>query len=260
MSFPKIAFSIPGDFVEANPYGSGHINDTYCAIYSQAGTPVRYIFQRINHSIFRSPEKVMENILRVTTHIRNALLQQGGADASRRALTVIPTHKGEPVFRAESGEYWRAYLFIEKARTYDRIENETQAYEAARTFGEFQNLLAGLETPRLHETIPDFHHTRSRFNALMDAVTADPLGRAASVKEEIAFVRDRESLVDVLLNLHAAGKIPERITHNDTKLNNVMIDEATGKGICVIDLDTVMPGLALYDFGDMIRTATSPAL
>ncbi|MEO8206929.1 MAG: aminoglycoside phosphotransferase family protein [Chthoniobacterales bacterium] len=257
---PKEAFCIRGDFAGAEPYGSGHINDTFAVTYNQAGTPVRYIFQRVNHTIFRKPEDLMENIQRVTDKTREILLSQDCADASRRALTVILSRDGKPYFRTEAGDYWRVYLFIEGAKTYDRIENIPQAYEVARMFGEFQVLVSGLEAPRLHETIPDFHNTRKRFDTLVQAIREDAKGRAQSVQEEINFILSREKIVDVLLNLQAAGEIPERITHNDTKLNNVMIDDTTGKGICVIDLDTVMPGLALYDFGDMVRTATSPAL
>ncbi|MEO6848833.1 MAG: phosphotransferase [Chthoniobacterales bacterium] len=257
---PKEAFSIPGDFAEAVPYGSGHINDTFAVTYNQAGTPVRYIFQRINHEIFRQPENLMENVLRVTQRTAAKLNEQNYTDGTRRTLTVIPARDGKPYFRTTDGNYWRVYFFIEGAKTYDRIENAEQAYEVARMFGEFQTLVGELGSPRLHETIPNFHHTRSRFDTLIKAIVEDTKGRAASVQAEIDFIRQREAMVDVLLDLNAKGEIPERITHNDTKLNNVMIDDKTGKGICVIDLDTVMPGLALYDFGDMVRTATSPAL
>jgi len=252
-------FRIHGSYLENRPYGNGHINDTLVAAFSQSGTRVRYIFQRINGRIFKDPEAVMDNILRVTGEARRQLIKAGVPDTSRRTLSVIPATDGRPFHKDEKGGYWRCYPFIENARTYDIIQNTRQAYEAARAFGEFQNLVAGLGGPRLHETIPNFHNTRSRFERLKELAEADPHGRLASAAPEWEFLRERECLVDVLLNLQADGRIPERITHNDTKLNNVMIDDAMETGICVIDLDTVMPGLALYDFGDMVRTATSPA-
>jgi len=251
-------FQAWGDFVCAEPYGSGHINDTYRVRVSLAGTPAHYLLQRINHAIFRQPDCVMDNIVRVTGHLRAKMA--GAADAARRTLTVIPAlADGRPWVRDQAGNWWRLYLFIEKARTYDVIENERQAFEAARAFARFQSLLADLPAPRLHETIPAFHNTRSRLNALDAAIRADAFGRKAEVEAEIAFVEERRARCGHLLERHARGEIPERITHNDTKINNVMLDDATGEGVCVIDLDTVMPGLALYDFGDMVRSATAAA-
>ena len=251
-------FQAWGDFVCAEPYGSGHINDTYRVRVSLAGTPAHYLLQRINHAIFRQPDCVMDNIVRVTGHLRAKMA--GAADAARRTLTVIPAlADGRPWVRDQAGNWWRLYLFIEKARTYDVIENERQAFEAARAFARFQSLLAALPAPRLHETIPAFHNTRSRLNALDAAIRADAFGRKAEVEAEIAFVEERRVRCGHLLERHARGEIPERITHNDTKINNVMLDDATGEGVCVIDLDTVMPGLALYDFGDMVRSATAAA-
>jgi len=253
-------FQIPGSYLDSRPYGSGHINDTYVVAFSQAGTRVRYIMQRINHHVFRDPKAVMENILRVTEELHRRLEEARVPDTSRRALRVIPSREGAPFATDDQGDFWRCYAFIEGAKTYDIIQNAQQAYEAARAFGEFQGMVSALPGDRLHETIPNFHNTRSRFEALRAAVEADAHGRLKDVGPEWDFIRARESVADVLLDLQARGQIPERITHNDTKLNNVMIDDTTETGICVIDLDTVMPGLALYDFGDMVRTATSPAL
>lgn len=253
------AFALEGEVVAAAPHGSGHINDTFAVTVSQAGAPVRYIFQRINHTIFKDVPALMDNIVRVTAHQRERLLATGGEDASRRALTVIPGRTGEPFVRDTHGRWWRAYLFIEKALTHDKIEAPAQAREAARAFGEFQRLLADLPGARLHETIPNFHHTPGRFAAFETALAADSAGRAAEAAAEIAFARSRAPLARKLTDLLAAGLVPERVTHNDTKLNNVMLDEATGSGVCVIDLDTVMPGLSLYDFGDMVRTGTNAA-
>ena len=253
------SFQIWGDFVGAVPYGSGHINDTYQVTMRVAGTTVRYLLQRVNHAIFTRPDMVMDNILRVTAHLREKLAQDDDGDISRKALTVIPARDGKPYARDAEGNWWRLYLFIEAAQTYDVIRDERQAYEAARAFARFQNLLADLPAPRLHETIPAFHHTVRRLEALDEAIAADVCGRRAAVAAEIAFIDERRRQCARLLDRQSRGEIPERITHNDTKINNVMLDDATGEGVCVIDLDTVMPGLALYDFGDMVRSATASA-
>jgi hypothetical protein len=248
-------FEMRGDFIEAQPFGSGHINDTYCASYQQAGTQVRYIHQRVNHRVFKDPVLVMENVARVTRHALEQLLKEGHPEAHRRTLTCVPTFEGKPYAFDSEGNLWRTYLFIEGARGYDEIESNEQAYQAAKAFGAFQNLTAGLPGERLHETIPDFHHTPKRLEALEMAITDNPAGRAASVQAEISFARARASECARITDLIASGGIPERVTHNDTKLNNVLLDEVTSEGICVIDLDTTMPGSALYDFGDMVRTA-----
>ena len=253
------AFPLLGRFRTAAPYGSGHVNDTFAAEFDQAGKPVRYILQRINHRIFKDVPALMENIARVTMHAARRAKELAHEDAARRALVLVPSLDGRAYHRDPDGGWWRCYLFIEGARTYDVIETPRQAREAAKAFGEFQQLLVDLPGERLHETIPFFHHTRRRFDTLQRAIETDMHHRAIEAREEIAFARARESMVDVLLNLQLRGEIPERITHNDTKLNNVMLDDLTGEGICVIDLDTVMPGLALYDFGDMVRSATNSA-
>jgi predicted NBD/HSP70 family sugar kinase len=246
-------FLIHGAFQEACPYGNGHINDTYCVRYDQAGIPVRYIFQRVNHNVFKDPDALMQNVQRVTAHVAAKL--HAAPDASRGVLTLIPTRNGRVWHHDEAGNCWRVYLFIENARTYDAVQSPRQAFEAARAFGRFQKLLADLPAPRLHDTIPDFHHTPKRFARLEQAIAANTANRAGLAGREIEFALQRQGDTNVLLR---AG-LPERVTHNDTKLNNVMLDDATGEGVCVIDLDTVMPGLALYDFGDMVRTTTSPA-
>ena len=252
------AFDLRADFVSAEPYGSGHINDTFAATYRQAGAPVRYIHQRINHGIFKDPPALMDNIARVTAHQRRKLLATNDGDMTRRCLTLVPTEEGSPFHVDADGNTWRTYLFIEKAQTYDEIQSTRQAYEAAKAFGKFQKQLKDLPGGPLNETIPAFHDTRARFQALQRAIEADTENRAADVNAEIAFATERENITGVLLDLQAAGRIPTVVTHNDTKLNNVMLDDETGDGVCVIDLDTVMPGLSLYDFGDMARTATRP--
>ncbi|MCX6910032.1 MAG: aminoglycoside phosphotransferase family protein, partial [Verrucomicrobia bacterium] len=201
---------------------------------------------------------LMENVERVTSHVRQKLEARDAGQIARRVLTLVPARDGRTWHADAGGNHWRCYLFIERATTYDQITTAAQAREAAKAFGLFQKQLADLPPPRLHETIPNFHHSRQRFDALRAAVEEDPCNRAAAVKQEIEFCLRREPMVDVLLDLQARGVVPERVTHNDTKLNNVMLDDATGEGVCVIDLDTVMPGLALYDFGDMCRTGCSP--
>lgn len=246
-------FQIYGDFLSAEPYGSGHINDTYCVLFDQGGTRLRYLFQRINHHVFKNPPALMENIQRVTAQLGRKTV--GEPEQSRRVLTLILTRDGRPFYRDADGNFWRAYLFIEKARTYNAVEKPKQAFEAAKAFGRFQKMLADMPAPRLHDTIADFHHTPKRFAALEKAIQRDVANRAKFARPEIRFALARRAICRALLDAH----LPERVTHNDTKLNNVMLDDATGEGICVIDLDTVMPGLAPYDFGDMVRTATSPA-
>lgn len=248
-------FEMRGDFMEAQPFGSGHINDTHCASYQQAGTQVRYIHQRVNHHVFKNPVLVMENVARVTRHALTQLIEDGHHEAHRRTLTCIPAVGGKPYAFDADGSLWRTYLFIEGARGYDEIQSNEQAYQAARAFGAFQNLTASLPGERLHETIPDFHDTPKRLEALEAAVASDMAGRAAGVQAEISFARARAPECARITDLIASGAIPERVTHNDTKLNNVLLDELTSEAICVIDLDTTMPGSALYDFGDMVRTA-----
>jgi hypothetical protein len=249
-------FDMRADFLEAQPFGSGHINDTYCASYDQAGIRVRYIHQRINHHVFKNPIEVMENVARVTRHALARLLEGGHPEAHRRTLTCVPARDGSSFAMDPEGNLWRTYPFIEGAKGYDEVQSNKQAYQAARAFGAFQKLTADLGGGRLHETIPDFHDTPKRLEALENAIANDIDGRAASVAAEIAFARARAADCSRITDLIASGEIPERVTHNDTKLNNVLLDEVTSEGICVIDLDTTMPGCALYDFGDMVRAIT----
>jgi len=250
-------FALYGDILAAAPYGNGHINDTYLLRCSQAGIALRYILQRLNTAIFHEPEKLMANVSRVLTHCSSRLA--GQADASRRALTLVPAHDGRPFWRDAEGGCWRCYLFIEGAKSYDILETPAQAYAAGEAFGGFLALLADIDGERLHETIPHFHDTPSRLAAYDAALAADRRNRAVLARNEIAFVAATRHIAPRLLALQAAGGIPERITHNDTKLNNVMLDIVSGTGVCVIDLDTVMPGQSLFDFGDLVRSSVSPA-
>lgn len=253
-------FQIYGKILHAETFKIGHINETYSATYDQGGNRVRYIHQKINKNVFKEPPAVMKNLVRVTSHIRAKLEAQDVPDLTRRSLIVIPTRDGQSYFHNGDGEYWRSFIFVEGTQTFEAVQNPRQAFEAGRAFGEFQLYLVDLEGQRLLETIPDFHNTRKRFSALKDALEHDHYNRAKDAKAEIEFALSRESIVDVILNAMAKGRIPERITHNDTKFNNVMLDTKTGRAMCVVDLDTVMPGCALYDFGDMVRTTTSPTL
>lgn len=247
------AFEVEGGFRTANPYGTGHIHDTYCVTFDAGDREERIILQRINTSVFKNPVAVMENIERVTDHLRLRLNSE--ADLDRRVLRIVPTRERAGWHVDAEGRYWRAYRFIEGAHTYDSVKSPSQAFEAAKAFGDFQRLLADLPEPRLHESISEFHNTAKRFAAFETAVTEDAAKRGAEAQDEIAFATSRRTIATVLLD----AELPERVTHNDTKLNNVLLDDETGEGICVIDLDTAMPGLAAYDFGDMVRTMTSQA-
>ncbi len=252
-------FHICGQFDDGQPYGTGHINDTFQVIYDQSGTKVPYIFQRLNDNVFKNPVGLMSNVERVCKHLKTKL--EDLPQASRRSLEFhVCRDNGTYLYNDQSDDtYWRVYSFVSKARTYDVIETSDQAFQAARAFGAFQKALVDLPGERMFETIPNFHDTPKRFEAMEAALAADVCGRAKSAAKEIEFAMARKDICSKLLDLHAEGKLPERVTHNDCKLNNVLIDDATGEGICVIDLDTIMPGFALYDFGDMVRTSTSPA-
>jgi Ser/Thr protein kinase RdoA (MazF antagonist) len=249
-------FDIRADYIHAHAYGSGHINDTYCVTFDQAGQRVRHVVQRINHNVFKDPLRLMENIERVTRHALATLKAAGNPQAYRRTLTCIPALDGKPFTTDANGNFWRVYPFIEGARGYDELETNEQAYQAARAFGEFQKLAATLGGARLHETIPDFHHTPKRLEALKAAVLLDSAGRAMECAAEIDFAFAHAADCSRVIDMMETGEIPERVVHNDTKLNNVLLDDATAEGVCVIDLDTTMPGSVLYDFGDMVRTAT----
>jgi len=253
-------FQIYGEILHAETLKIGHINETYSATYSQGGTRVRYIHQKVNKTVFRNPAGVMKNVMRVTTHIRRKLEARNVRDLTRRALIIIPTREGESYWLNGDDEVWRTFLFIEGVETYEAVQSRDQAFQAGRAFGEFQQLLVDLAGERLVETIPNFHNTRKRFEALQQAIQKDRYSRAREARAEIDFALRHEPIVDVILKAMAKKRIPERITHNDTKFNNVMLDVLTGEAMCVIDLDTVMPGCALYDFGDMVRTTTSPTL
>lgn len=238
-------------FLRVEPYGNGHINETYAAYYTAPdGSEYRTILQRINTHVFTDPAGLMENINGVTSFLRQRV-------GERQTMTVIPTLDGKTYYADPEGGCWRSYIFIEKATAYDRIEKDSDFDTCGESFGRFQQQLAEYPARELHETIPNFHHTPCRYEALKAAIAADKVGRVASVAKEIAFALEREESAGQLVRWLEDGTIPYRVTHNDTKLNNILIDDATGKGLCVIDLDTVMPGAAAYDFGDSIRSGAT---
>ena len=250
-------FAIEGTLTEAVPYGSGHINDTVrltCAL--ENGGQKRYILQRMNDGIFKNPVELMENVMNVTSFLRKKIVERGG-DPERETLNVIRTVDGDNFLKDEDRDFWRMYIFIENATSFDMVRTPEDFYNSAVSFGNFQLLLQDYPAATLHETIPNFHNTVSRFADFKKAVEEDVCGRAKEVQDEIRFVMEREADTHVICDALANGEIPLRVTHNDTKLNNIMIDNETGKGICVIDLDTVMPGSALYDYGDSIRFGAS---
>ena len=246
-----------GTYVEDMPWGNGHINDTFLLIFEgEDKKTIRYILQRMNKNIFTEPVKLMENIVGVTSYLRKIIIENGG-DPDRETLNVIPAKDGKTYYVDATGEYWRAYNYVEDSTSFDQVEKPEDFYESAVSFGNFQRLLADYPAETLHETIPNFHNTKVRFATFKKAVADDIMGRAASVSKEIQFVLEREEIANYFTDLLEANELPLRVTHNDTKLNNIMMDNATGKGICVIDLDTVMPGLAMNDFGDSIRFGAS---
>ena len=232
-------------------YGSGHINDTYLVENSQ-----RYILQKINTDIFKNPDQLMENIVNVTEFLKKKIIENGG-DPQRETMTVIMTNDNKPYYQDEEGHCWRMYNFIEDSTSYDMVRCDDDFYQSAVSFGKFQSLLADYPAHTLHETIEKFHDTADRFEKFKRAVQEDVCHRVKDVQKEIQFVLEREEIAHVLSDLQQKGELPLRVTHNDTKLNNILIDNQTHKGICVIDLDTVMPGLAINDFGDSIRFGAS---
>ena len=251
------AFDFGGPMVcDSLHYGEGHINDTF--VVWRADHTKRFILQRINTDTFTDPAGLMENICGVTRHLRAKIQAEGGAPG-RECLNVISTLSGAAYYIDSEGNAWRAYDFVENTVCLQQVGCESDFRTVAETLGKFQNQLADYPASTLHETIARFHDTPNRYANFEKALAADALGRAKTIAPEIAFIRAREKDCHVLLDQLAAGKIPLRVTHNDTKLNNVMIDNKTGKGLCVIDLDTVMPGSALYDYGDSIRFGASTA-
>ena len=236
-------------YADINPYGNGHINDTY---YAKTDN---YIIQRINTSIFKDPYKLMENIENVTSFLGKKILKAGG-NPERETLTVVKTHNDKNFYQDATGCY-RVYKFIDKTKTIENDKTKEDMYNAGKGFGKFQNMLSDFPVEKLHETIKDFHHTPKRVEALKAAISENKAGRLELVKEEVEFALSCEKFADKVIKGIENGSIPLRVTHNDTKINNILFDEKTGEAVCVIDLDTVMPGSMLYDFGDALRIGAS---
>lgn len=251
-------FDFKGTFLDFRPYGNGHINDTYFVRYHFGGKTQKYILQRINGNVFKKPNEVMSNIIGITDYLRNIIIDEGG-DPDRETLTVIKTKDGKGFFVDGYGDYWRAFIFITDAVSLDLPENLNDFYQSAVAFGSFQNKLKGYPAESLFETIPDFHNTPVRYNNLITSIERNASGRADNAKAEIEFAKARKEFTSILEDSYSAGKLPKRVTHNDTKMNNVMLDKDTKEPICVIDLDTIMPGYSVNDFGDSIRFGASTA-
>ena len=252
-------FFIYGDLEEILPLGKGHINDTFISRWNQGGAVVRYTHQRINHEVFTHPHEVMENICRITQHISKKLAAQGVAERSRRVLTVVPSRDEKPFVRDKEGGWWRTYCFIEGTHTADIASSPEEAELLGRSIGRFQKQLADLGGERLYESIPDFHNMEKRYIRFHKALENDECRRVKEAETEIAFFLKNEERGGILIRSLREGRVPERICHNDTKLNNILLDDKEGEAMCVIDLDTVMPGTSLFDFGDLVRTVTITA-
>ena len=246
------AWDYPATLLGAVRYGQGHINDTFCVLCQpQEGDCVRFILQGLSSAAFPHPEELMENFVGITSYLREKIVAAGG-DAMRETLSLVKTREGKDFYTDSNGKVWRLTPFIENTDCFQRATPEL--FEAsARAFGRFQRMLDGYPAETLHEPIVNFHNTEDRFAKFEAALKADKHGRAADVLAEIQFVLDRRADCSVALDALRSGKLPLRVTHNDTKLNNILIDRDTHEGICVIDLDTTMPGLAINDFGDSIR-------
>lgn len=262
MDFQEIAlrFGITDPVVEVQEIHSGNINGTFLVSVNHPAGVCEYIFQRINTFVFTKPELVMSNILKVTEHIKKKLLATAGTYA-RRVLSFLKTEDGSPYYHeAGTKHFWRVYEYIANAVAYNMVEIPEQFYEAGRSFGEFQGWLSDFPAQTLAEIIPNFHNTPERFKAFRKAVEADEAGRCGEVEEDIRFLLEREGECGIITTALDTGRVPYRVTHNDTKINNILFDKHTHKAICVIDLDTVMPGSSLYDFGDAVRYGASTAL
>ncbi len=241
-------FSVKAGIV---PYGNGHINDTYL----REGNP-GYILQRINTNVFKDPNSVMENIVNVTEYLRAEIVKNGG-DPERETMNVIKTKLGKNCYMADSSNYFRMYKFVSNSVSFDTAEDLSLLFEAGKSFGKFQRMLDGFDAGLLHETIVDFHNTPKRIEQLEAAIKKNYENRAERVSAELDAAKKYSKYASLITDAMADGSVPSRVTHNDTKLNNVLFDKDTHKGICVIDLDTVMPGSILYDFGDALRFGAS---
>ena len=252
-------FATGGKVVYSEPYGSGHINDTRYVIVESEGERREYILQKINDNVFKDPVALMDNYVAVTEYLRGIITERGG-DPDRETLNAVKTLDGASCYKDSEGKYWRLVLFVTDSESYDKVERPEQFYESAVAFGNFQYLLRDYPASTLNETIVNFHNTPDRYRQLMEAVKADKCGRLSEVTSEVEFAKAREDFTYTLERAREEGRLPLKVTHNDTKLNNILFDKATGKPLCVIDLDTIMPGYSVNDFGDSIRFGATTAL
>lgn len=245
-------FNLEGTPGDISSFGSGHIHATYRIKNSESGKP-DYVLQCVNHHIFKNVPELMRNMSLVTEHLKAKYRELPGTDISEKVLAIIPTHDGALFYKHTDGSYWRVFVFLANTKSYDLVETEQQAYEGGQAYGQFQSLLADFDSTKLFEILPNFHNIQFRLDQLQAAIDQDPVNRLQAVADQIDFVRCRETAMKRILLMGQEGKIPVRITHNDTKFNNVLLDQ-NDRAQCVIDLDTVMPGYMAYDFGDAIRT------
>lgn len=252
------AFDFWGTLVDFRSFGNGHINDTFMVRFRFQGKIRKYIIQRINSHVFKNPDQVMSNIMNVTRYIRQIVIENGG-DPERETLNVIKTKDKKGYYIDGYGNYWRAFVFICDAVSLELPEDENDFYQSAVAFGSFQKLLSDYPAESLYEIIPDFHNTPVRYENFLKSLEKNASGRADNALEEIEFVKARKDFTPILEDAHKSGKLPKRVTHNDTKINNVMLDKDTREPICVVDLDTIMPGYSVNDFGDSIRFGASTA-
>ena len=245
-------FNIPGEIIGYGVIDNGHINKTFYVTCSDSGENRRFLLQNINTSVFKNPIQLMSNVIKVIGFLKDKITQIGG-DAQRETLTVFPTKDGENCYFDKNGSCWRIYNFVENSFTYNAIESPELFFSVGEAFGNFLGLLSDFPMDELYETIPDFHDTRKRVFNFENSVKNDTAGRVSFVADEISYVLNSKDKTGIIVDMLSSGELPMRVTHNDTKLNNVMFDSDTKKAVCVVDLDTVMPGSALYDFGDAIR-------
>jgi hypothetical protein len=257
MDIKEIAdqFATEGVIGEIKPHGGGHINDSYHLVNSEPGSP-DYLLQRVNHYVFKDVDLLMKNMEIVTDHISSIIKKEDPENLHRKSLRIIPTRGQKSYFQDPDGNYWRVLNFIQDHVVFERATNPEIAYEGARMFGNFTYLLSGVDAGSLGETIPRFHNIKWRLSNLKDSIEENAAGRVHLVQDEIKYVEKSADLMSTIQNLGEKGSIPLRVTHNDTKINNVLFDR-NHQGLCVIDLDTVMPGYVHYDMGDGIRTFTN---
>lgn len=251
-------FQTSGTYESFEEIKAGNINSTYKVIFSDGEKKRTYILQGINTYVFKDPVRLMENVVKVIDHI-DAKLDKNDPDYDRKILRFLPARDGGYLSYDEDGTCYRAYIYVDGVTAHNYIEKPEMFYEAGRGFGKFQKQLCDFPAEVLCETIPNFHNTKSRYEDFLAAVKEDRVGRAAEVEAEINFLMDRKDMMSSIVDMLASGELPTRVTHNDTKLNNVLLDNETGRAICVIDLDTVMPGSSLYDYGDAIRYGANTA-